>query len=75
METNPSLGQSRLVSDAHGRLLFQEYDFGGISAANKCRFVYVDNLALMSLDAASTSQVLGEVTTNFDRVCLKTHEK
>ena len=33
---------------------------------------FVDKLGVMSLDATSMSQVMGEVTTNFDCVGLKT---
>ena len=53
METIHSLGRSRLVSDAHGRLVFHEHDIGGCPAGNVCHFVFVDNLGVMYLDAAT----------------------
>ena len=74
METIPSHGHSRLVSDAHGHVVFHEHDTGGILVAKKCHFVHVYNVGVMSFDAATTSPVLGEVTTSFDRVGLKIHE-
>ena len=59
IETIPSFGQSHLVSDAHGRLVFHEHDTGGCSGRNTSHFVYVVNLGVLSLDAATTSQVFG----------------
>ena len=53
---------------------FHDHDVGGVSEANKCHFVYVHNLGVVSLDAATTSEVLGEGSTSFDRVGPKTHE-
>ena len=74
MESILALGQSSLVSDAHGRLVFHDRDIDGSSAGNTCDFVYVDNLGVMSLDVATTSQVLVGVTTNLGHVVLKAHE-
>ena len=62
-----SLGGSRLVSDAH------EHDIGGCPAGNICHCVHVDCRNMISLNAATTSQVSDEGTSNVGRVDLKSH--
>ena len=57
MEATLSHGQSRLVGDALGRLVFHENDTGGCCAENKRDFVHVDNLGVTTIDAVTASQV------------------
>ena len=62
------------MSDAHGLLAFHEPDIGGSPVGNIGHYAYTDNLGVMSLSAATTTQVWDEVTKNFGHVGPKTHE-